>query len=297
MKSKGFIIICVAMALTLSACSNSDSEIERMREENESLKAELSSIQTTVETTVKETENSTELVTEISSISESDITSVASTEVAEDNVESEYRPQMYMKYVRPCAEGIGTMHQSEVETLLSEVDNITNEENDLYYFYTFCDDTYEYTISILKQTKKIFLVAMSTKDYSFNVYIEEIDSKIAYKVDGEYGTDITKDFQEYVESLEESELFIFGDRSVYSEANSDNLDTISLAEYNQIELGMSYSDVIYIIGDPGKKISSSEIEGIYTSMYQFNGEGSIGANAVLMFQNGELCSKAQFGLE
>lgn len=173
MKSKGFIIICVAMALTLSACSNSDSEIERMREENESLKAELSSIQTTVETTVKETENSTELVTEISSISESDITSVASTEVAEDNVESEtmsvistevtednveseYRPQMYMKYVRPCAEGIGTMHQSEVETLLSEVDNITNEENDLYYFYTFCDDTYEYTISILKQTKKSF---------------------------------------------------------------------------------------------------------------------------------------------
>lgn len=309
MKRKIVVAFAAIMTLPmLTACGSSDndsqSELESLKAENESLRAEM-------EPTAISTSDVTSASTSLTEITE---TTVGSTETiietileteyydtdatVESHVESEdYRPGMYVKYVRPCAEKIGVMSQKEVETILSGVNGVENKETDSNYFYILRDETYEYTINVSKETGKVFLVAMSLQDYTFNVYIKETDSKITYMINGEYGTGVTKDFDEYVNSLEESEAFIFGDKNAYANDNKNNKETISLDEFNRLELNMKYSDVVYIIGGYGEKISESDVSGTYITMYQFEGEGSIGANAILMFENGVLTSKAQSGLE
>ena len=74
---------------------------------------------------------------------------------------------------------------------------------------------------------------------------------------------------------------------------------ITLDEYNQLVTGMSSDEVFNIIGGEGEKTSETGEEGsdYYTVMYTYQGKGSLGANAVLMFQGDKLQSKSQFGLE
>ncbi len=76
---------------------------------------------------------------------------------------------------------------------------------------------------------------------------------------------------------------------------------LSLSGYNRIEPGMTYEEVIAIIGPPSQEVSRSHMEGapgvmpsVETVMYVW--EGTMGANMNAMFQNGRLVSKAQFGL-
>lgn len=79
-----------------------------------------------------------------------------------------------------------------------------------------------------------------------------------------------------------------------------NAPTISLSEFNQIVTGMTYDEVVEIVGGPGQVLSQTDL-GIgaeyATVMYMWEGEGMLGANANVMFQGGEVYSKAQFGLE
>lgn len=75
--------------------------------------------------------------------------------------------------------------------------------------------------------------------------------------------------------------------------------TISLAEFQQIETGMTYEQVCSIVGGEGTLSSNVDI-GVAeykTEIYQWSGEGSIGANANVTFQNDKVVSKAQIGLE
>ena len=76
-----------------------------------------------------------------------------------------------------------------------------------------------------------------------------------------------------------------------------NPPTISLNEYNQLFEGMSYEKAVQIIGSGGELMSESSISGFTSKMYSWEGEGSIGANANALFQNGSLMSKSQFGLQ
>jgi len=70
---------------------------------------------------------------------------------------------------------------------------------------------------------------------------------------------------------------------------------ITYEKYCKIKTGMSYNNVVRIIGSPGKEMSRSKIAGIETIMYMWqNGNGS---NMNAMFQDGKLTSKAQFGLK
>ena len=76
--------------------------------------------------------------------------------------------------------------------------------------------------------------------------------------------------------------------------------SISLEEFNKIETGMTYEEVRDIIGGEGT-LSSSVDMGIgdeyKTELYQWTGDGTIGANANVTFQNGKVISKAQIGLK
>lgn len=71
---------------------------------------------------------------------------------------------------------------------------------------------------------------------------------------------------------------------------------VTLANFDRIREGMSYEEVVSILGSSGELISSSDLVGTKTEMYQWQGT-SLGANMNAMFQDGRLISKAQFGLE
>ncbi len=76
-----------------------------------------------------------------------------------------------------------------------------------------------------------------------------------------------------------------------------NSPKISKAEFEALKTGISYEEAVAIIGGEGELSSQVDVAGYETKMYIWKGEGSIGANANVTFQNGSLTSKAQFGLE
>jgi hypothetical protein len=69
------------------------------------------------------------------------------------------------------------------------------------------------------------------------------------------------------------------------------------AKYKSLKAGMSYSQVVKIMGCEGEELSSSEMAGFKTVMVAWSGKGNLGANMNAMFQNDELINKAQFGLK
>lgn len=73
---------------------------------------------------------------------------------------------------------------------------------------------------------------------------------------------------------------------------------ISKEEFNAIENGMTYEEVVKIIGGEGEVLSEVGEKGdqFYTIMYMYNGEEGFGSNANFTFQGGKLSAKAQFGL-
>ncbi|MNC31207.1 hypothetical protein D3C75_795210 [compost metagenome] len=88
----------------------------------------------------------------------------------------------------------------------------------------------------------------------------------------------------------------------YEAAPEKNKPSMSKAEFDKLESGMTYDEATVIIGGPGTVLSESGKKGgtgleIHTVMYQYEGEGSLGANANLMFQDEKLINKAQFGLK
>ena len=76
--------------------------------------------------------------------------------------------------------------------------------------------------------------------------------------------------------------------------------SISLEEFNKIETGMTYKEVCEIVGGEGTLGSSVDLDmgdEYKTEIYQWTGDGSIGANANVTFQGGKVVSKAQIGLK
>jgi len=77
---------------------------------------------------------------------------------------------------------------------------------------------------------------------------------------------------------------------------------VTKAKYDAVQEGMSYAEVVRIIGFSGVEQSSSKIDGapgvmpsISTKMYSW--QNPFGSNMNAIFQNDRLVSKAQFGLE
>ncbi len=72
---------------------------------------------------------------------------------------------------------------------------------------------------------------------------------------------------------------------------------VTMANFNRLETGMTYSQVVEILGKEGEELSSNDIAGYKTVMYKWDGEAGWGSNMNVMFQNGKLISKSQFGLK
>lgn len=83
--------------------------------------------------------------------------------------------------------------------------------------------------------------------------------------------------------------------------------TRTLEKYNRIQIGMSYDEVVAIVGSPTAELADSEIQGISnkhvsipgirTTVYMWQVDDSLGANFNITFQNGKVVVKAQFGLK
>ena len=84
-------------------------------------------------------------------------------------------------------------------------------------------------------------------------------------------------------------------------SNDENL--LTLEKYNQVQNGMTYEEVIKIVGFEGTPEAEVGEKGtaLYTVSYRYMGndqvKGSMGANASFMFQGGKLNMKAQTGLK
>lgn len=78
-------------------------------------------------------------------------------------------------------------------------------------------------------------------------------------------------------------------------AEEEEDSEVTKAEYDQIKNGMSYKEVVSIIGFEGEENSQNEIAGTKTIMYTWMNDN--GSNMNAMFQNDKLIQKAQFGLK
>jgi len=69
---------------------------------------------------------------------------------------------------------------------------------------------------------------------------------------------------------------------------------LTYENYLRLKEGMTYAEVVEILGTTGEELSRSDIAGYTTVMYSW--QKWTGANMNAMFQNGRLVTKAQFGL-
>ena len=81
--------------------------------------------------------------------------------------------------------------------------------------------------------------------------------------------------------------------AIHARYSSDNQRDLSIAD--QMSDGMSYGEVVNVLGAPGKELSRSSLMGTTTVMYSWEAPGFANMNA--MFQNDRMISKAQFGLK
>lgn len=84
-------------------------------------------------------------------------------------------------------------------------------------------------------------------------------------------------------------------KSISGVATSD--EYITLDAYNKIETGMTYEEVVEIIGSNGVETSTVTSNDITISIYTWYGNGVAGSNANVTFTNDEATAKAQVGLK
>ncbi|AGI11848.1 hypothetical protein X915_gp016 [Bacillus phage vB_BanS-Tsamsa] len=74
---------------------------------------------------------------------------------------------------------------------------------------------------------------------------------------------------------------------------------ITKTEFDAVQSGMTYEEVVAIIGSEGEMLSEvgSKGEQFHSVMYEWKGTGDFGANANFTFQEGKMEMKAQFGLK
>lgn len=71
---------------------------------------------------------------------------------------------------------------------------------------------------------------------------------------------------------------------------------VTLAEFNQIQNGMTYQEVVRIVGAEGTLQSENTIGG-HNAMYAWQNASAFDGGMNAMFQNEKLIQKSQFGLK
>ncbi|MDF2873179.1 MAG: hypothetical protein K0R05_4754 [Anaerocolumna sp.] len=77
---------------------------------------------------------------------------------------------------------------------------------------------------------------------------------------------------------------------------SNDLKYITLDEYTSIKNGMTYEEVVKLIGSEGTSMSESSAGNISIKIISWYGNGLDGSNANVTFTNDKVTGKAQIGL-
>ena len=77
--------------------------------------------------------------------------------------------------------------------------------------------------------------------------------------------------------------------------NQPSRPPVTLSEFRRVQAGMSYPEVVGIIGERGEEMSRTSIPGLPTTV-MYGWQNPDGSNMNAMFQGGSLIQKAQFGL-
>jgi len=80
------------------------------------------------------------------------------------------------------------------------------------------------------------------------------------------------------------------------QAINEDSGTITLTEFNQLQDGMSYSDVAGIVGSEGVVDSQTDIDDMHLITYHWNGNDDY-SQACIEFENDKLIGKTQAGLK
>jgi hypothetical protein len=91
-------------------------------------------------------------------------------------------------------------------------------------------------------------------------------------------------------------IFAIGALSNMVSSESSEKEWISMEEFSEIETGMTYDEVVEIVGCEGELSSEVSVVDITSEMYVWYGADGI-SNANVTFSNGKVMAKAQFGLE
>ena len=79
-----------------------------------------------------------------------------------------------------------------------------------------------------------------------------------------------------------------------TEVSETKNDRIDAEKFDAIKQGMSYDEVVSLIGSEGELLSSSSVAGIETSSYEWESDGW--GIATIMFQDGVVVNKSQVGV-
>lgn len=158
--------------------------------------------------------------------------------------------------------------------------------------------------------KRIDISSIGSKTASFDSPpgIEKILGYKTLVVKGKYPTspNSTKFILNYIANGKDWKL----SKIVVDTTSSDTADDITTSNssdqpssavgvtkegYESIKTGMKYEDVVKIFGKEGEEISSNDIAGYKTIVYKWSGEKALSA-VTIIFQNGKVTSKSQFGL-
>lgn len=155
------------------------------------------------------------------------------------------------------------------------------------------------------------------QNISDEYYIQYNDISIFFRA-GDYGSNSTEDAYIEYHVVDTENMYIGNITDEYNHVNgydisADQINTwyagddfstkvaeanapCTYDEYLQIETGMSYDEVVAIIGTDGEEMSSASVGGSTAKVYQWDGDKKY-SNVVIEFLNGAVISKAQTGLD
>ena len=84
--------------------------------------------------------------------------------------------------------------------------------------------------------------------------------------------------------------------SVSSQPEIQNNDKITLEKFNQIQTGMTYQQVVEIIGEEGTLSTESSYSNQTMQIYYWYAKNGI-SNTTVTFMNGKVTAKSQIGLD